>query len=49
VDKFVNVDLYQLMCHVMQLTPAPHNGTWSNVCDTLADADACDKGPYPGK
>jgi len=33
----------------MQLTPAPQNGTWSNVCDTLADADACDKGPYPGK
>ena len=48
VDKFENVNLYQLMCHVMQLSPAPHNGSWPNVCGALADADACDDGPYPG-
>jgi len=47
--RIVNVDVYQLMCHVMQLTPAPHNGSWPNVCDALADTDACDDGPYhPG-
>ncbi|CAH1795669.1 unnamed protein product, partial [Owenia fusiformis] len=23
------VDLYQLMCHVLELQPSPHNGTWS--------------------
>jgi len=42
----MNVNVYQLMCHVMRLKPAPHNGTWSNVCDALVDPDACDKGPY---
>jgi len=46
--RFVNVHLYQLMCHVMQLKAAPHNGTWSTVCDALADTDACEDGPYSG-
>jgi len=30
----------------MQLAPQPHNGTWSNVCDVLVDANACGEGPY---
>jgi len=46
--RFVNVHLYQLMCHVMQLKAAPHNGTWSTVCDGLVDPDACEDGPYSG-
>ena len=31
----VNVHLYQLMCHVLGLTPAPHNGSWQLVQDML--------------
>ena len=48
VGRLLNVNLYQLMCHVMQLVPLPHNGTWSNVCDALVSSDACVKGPYQG-
>jgi len=46
--RLMNVNVYQLMCHVMQLEAAPHNGTWSNVCDSLVDPGACHRGPYPG-
>lgn len=28
---FNSVDIYSLMCHVMQLEPAPHNGSLENV------------------
>ena len=48
VRRLPNVNVYQLMCHVMQLNAAPHNGTWSNVCDALADKNACADGPYSG-
>lgn len=48
VGRLPNVNVYQLMCHVMQLVPAPHNGTWSKVCDALSDNDACVDGPYSG-
>jgi len=48
VSRLINVNLYQLMCHVMQLRPLPHNGTWSNVCDVLANSEACADGPYRG-
>ena len=48
VSRLANVNVYQLMCHVMQLVPQPHNGTWSSVCDALTDGDACVKGPYNG-
>ncbi|KAJ8302299.1 hypothetical protein KUTeg_021286 [Tegillarca granosa] len=34
---FANVNLYQLMCHLLGLTPAPNNGTWSTVSDMLVD------------
>lgn len=40
------MNLYQLMCHVMKLKAAPHNGTWTTVCDALADSEACKDGPY---
>jgi len=46
IGRLANVNVYQLMCHVMQLVPQPHNGTWSSVCDTLTDIDACIKGAY---
>ena len=46
VGELRNVNAYQLMCHVMQLVPQPHNGTWSDACDGLADVDACGEGPY---
>ena len=36
-----NVNLYQMMCRLTNLVPAPHNGTWSEVCDLLADDGAC--------
>jgi hypothetical protein len=38
------VDVYQLMGHVMRMTLKPHNGTWENVCDGLANKSACDNG-----
>lgn len=28
---FNTVDIYSLMCHVMRLDPAPHNGSLENV------------------
>jgi len=46
IGRLPNVNLYQLMCHVMQLVPAPNNGTWSAVCDGLADDEACTKGAW---
>ncbi|KAK3083730.1 hypothetical protein FSP39_002190 [Pinctada imbricata] len=30
-----NVELYQIMCHILGIKPAPNNGTWSNVKDML--------------
>ena len=42
----MNVNAYQLMCHVMQMKALPHNGTWSNVCDSLKDSKACVGGPF---
>ena len=48
-ERFMpNVNVYQLMCHVMQLVPQPNNGTWSYVCDGLAISRACADGPYTG-
>ena len=32
---FSSVDVYQLMCHLLGVTPHPHNGTWSHVVDML--------------
>lgn len=32
-----NVDIYPMMCHILGLTPQPHNGTFSNAKCLLAD------------
>lgn len=34
------VDIYQLMCHVLEIKPSPNNGTWSHVDDILADTSS---------
>jgi hypothetical protein len=31
------VDIYQLMCHVLRITPSANDGIWSHVDDILAD------------
>lgn len=37
-DEFIShVDAYQLMCYLLELTPAPHNGTWEHVKDLLKE------------
>jgi len=45
IGRLPNENVYQLMCHVMRLKAAPHNGTWLKVCDALLDEDACSKSP----
>lgn len=30
-----NIELYQIMCHILGLKPNAHNGTWSNVADMM--------------
>lgn len=32
---FYNVELYQLMCDILNVKPNPHNGTWSNISPML--------------
>ena len=32
---FENIQLYQLMCHLMNVQASPHNGTWAVVKDML--------------
>lgn len=32
-----NVDIYPMMCHILGLTPQPHNGTFSNTKCLLTD------------
>jgi ectonucleotide pyrophosphatase/phosphodiesterase family protein 6 len=46
IGRLPNVNVYGLFCDVMKLVPSPHNGTWSNVCDGLANEGACSRGPY---
>ena len=37
VSKPINsVDIYPLMCHLLDLTPAPNNGSFDNVKQMLA-------------
>ncbi|XP_061166536.1 glycerophosphocholine cholinephosphodiesterase ENPP6-like [Saccostrea echinata] len=36
---FYNVELYQLMCKILQVNPNHHNGTWSNVSPMLSQQD----------
>jgi hypothetical protein len=34
------VDIYQLMCHVLRITPSANDGIWSHVDDILADTSS---------
>ncbi|NXY89683.1 ENPP4 triphosphatase, partial [Alcedo cyanopectus] len=36
-SRMNNVDIYPLMCHVLGLTPEPHNGTFSTIKCLLVD------------
>jgi hypothetical protein len=36
---FPNVDVYQIMCKILDLDPSPHNGTWSHVSGMLVPGD----------
>ncbi|KAK3083955.1 hypothetical protein FSP39_005964 [Pinctada imbricata] len=35
IEPIKNIELYQVMCLILGINPAPHNGTWSNVKDML--------------
>ncbi|KAJ8321438.1 hypothetical protein KUTeg_001010, partial [Tegillarca granosa] len=45
IKPFANVNLYQMMCHLLGITPAPHNGTWSTVSDMLIDSQISSSEP----
>ncbi|KAJ8306811.1 hypothetical protein KUTeg_014895 [Tegillarca granosa] len=45
IKPFANVNLYQMMCHLLGITPAPHNGTWSTVSDMLIDNEISSSEP----
>ncbi len=34
-----NVNLYQVMCHILGISPLPHNGTWSLIEGMLKDTN----------
>ena len=34
-DGFTNIELYQLMCHVLGIEASPSNGTWDNIKNVL--------------
>ena len=34
-----NVELYQIMCHILGIKPSSHNGTWSHVAGMLVTDD----------
>ena len=36
---FPNVDMYQIMCRILNIKPRPNNGTWNNVKDMLLTPD----------
>lgn len=36
-DTFNNTDVYILMCTILGLTPAQHNGSFDNIKDLLVD------------
>ncbi|XP_064609389.1 ectonucleotide pyrophosphatase/phosphodiesterase family member 5-like [Liolophura sinensis] len=35
-----NIDFYELMCHVLELTPAPNNGSFQNVKHILVERES---------
>lgn len=44
-EPFNSVDIYSLMCHLMQLEAAPHNGSLENVKHLLASQADTEGGP----
>ncbi|XP_071111411.1 glycerophosphocholine cholinephosphodiesterase ENPP6-like [Haliotis cracherodii] len=36
-EKLPNVDLYQIMCNILNIKPRSHNGTWSRVSHMIKD------------
>jgi hypothetical protein len=40
VDTFDNVDIYPLMCKLLQLKPAPNNGSLEIVSKLLVNRDS---------
>ncbi|KAJ8026888.1 Bis(5'-adenosyl)-triphosphatase enpp4 [Holothuria leucospilota] len=44
---FHTVDIYSLMCHVMRLDPAPHNGSLENVKHLFANQEHGEKSSNP--
>lgn len=37
-EGFPNVDMYQIMCKILGITPKPHNGTWEGVKDMFLES-----------
>jgi hypothetical protein len=36
-EPFNNVDIYSLMCHILDVKPAPHDGSFDNIKHILED------------
>jgi len=41
VPTLPNIDLYGLMCNLIDINPGPNNGTLSHTCDLVADKSLC--------
>lgn len=39
VQQIENVELYQIMCAILGITPNPHNGSWSLVENMVLDLE----------
>lgn len=37
LEPFQNIELYNLMCHLLGVTPAPNNGTEGSLYEALVD------------
>jgi ectonucleotide pyrophosphatase/phosphodiesterase family protein 6 len=46
IPGFLNIEVYNVMCKVMGITPHPNNGSLANVCDMLEEG--CDASGSPG-
>lgn len=41
VTTLPNIDIYEMLCNILGITPSPNNGTVSNTCGLLADKEWC--------
>ncbi|XP_071533900.1 venom phosphodiesterase 2-like isoform X2 [Panulirus ornatus] len=46
VEAFQNIELYNLMCHLLDVKPAPNNGTWGALHHLLNNAPPSPLAPY---